>query len=168
MKDESIRRRLMTTLSAAVRIGRSGGLTDSQVGTELQALADLYLAAVEPIRLPTVPAWLLGRDDTQPASPAAAFVAGLKEHGIREVQPFPAGWSWRGPVDQVAPIPDVAGEPVRCNFTTAADSHMHLCDKAHGHADGPGGSDHSCEMCGALYDANGGEASPLTMGAVST
>jgi hypothetical protein len=136
MKDESIRRRLMTTLSAAVRIGRSGGLTDSQVGTELQDLADLYLAAVEPIRMPTVAAWQLGLDDAQPASLGA-----LSEP--------PQDWP-------------------RCNFTTAADSHMHLCDKAHGHADGPGGSDHSCEMCGALYDANGGEASPLTMGAVST
>lgn len=162
MKDESIRRRLMTTLSAAVRIGRSGGLTDSQVGAELQDLADLYLAAVEPIRMPTVAAWQLGLDDAQSASPADAFVAELKEQGIREVQPFPVGssppqdWALRADAGPV--------ELVRCGFELPADSHIHHCQKAPGHADGPGGSDHSCEMCGALYDANGGEASPLAMG----
>lgn len=136
MKDELVRRRLMTTLSAAVRIGRSGGLTDSQVGAELQDLAELYLAAVEPVRMPGVPAWQLGQDDAQPAS-----LVVLSEQPLPEAQDWP-----------------------RCNFTTAADTHMHRCDKAQGHADGPGGSDHSCEMCGALYDANGGEASPLAMG----
>lgn len=42
-------------------------------------------------------------------------------------------------------------------------SHTHRCDKAQGHDDGPGGSDHQCESCGCLYDAAGGTASPLGM-----
>lgn len=54
--------------------------------------------------------------------------------------------------------------PAQCGFLIVADDgHNHVCDKAPGHADGPGGSDHRCAVCGCLYDAAGGMASPLGM-----
>lgn len=54
--------------------------------------------------------------------------------------------------------------PQQCGFSQVQqDGHTHRCDKAQGHDDGPGGSDHQCESCGCLYDAAGGTASPLGM-----
>jgi len=137
MNDDDIRRRLMTTLSAAVRIGRSPGLTDSQVAAELHGLVDLYLAAVQPVRMPGVPAWQLGLEE--PSRP--------EEPDVSQGVPMLAQCGFQTPA---------------YNGDGAVD-HDHWCQKTPGHADGPSGSDHQCESCGVLFDANGGTASPLGM-----
>lgn len=139
MEDNEIRRRLMTTLSAAVRIGRSTGLSDSQVGAELADLADLYLAAVQPVRMPGVSRELLGIEEPPWSTEAV---------GSKSTPSGVCGFSL-----------DVTTHSLFHDAEVIA--HVHRCQKALGHADGLGGSDHQCESCGALYDAAGGTASPL-------
>lgn len=143
MNDEQVRRRLMTTLSAAVRLGRAGALPDNVVAAELADLADLYLAA-------------------------AAQVA-------REAQRVAYADFGRGPEGVVLPesawpIQDLrtpVAVPTECGFELDESgdgiTHTHRCQKTSGHADGPGGSDHLCESCGVLYDAQGGTAAPIAM-----
>lgn len=128
MNDEQVRRRLMTTLSAAVRLGRAGALPDNVVAAELSDLADLYLAAVVPVRFPPI-----------------------KQEDL-----------WPGPPESATPQDEAA--PAVCGFELediVGITHVHRCQKAPGHADGPGGSDHQCGSCGVLYDATGGAAAPL-------
>ena len=169
--EEQRKQRLMTVLSAAVRIGRAGALPDSVVAAELNDLAELYLAAAH------VPYGVIGKGlaaipihnpdfkgmEVQMPSEADRYIADLMTQGFRQVVPEPVPSNEPRVADAQTRLSDAC-----CEFEAPGDDmHDHICQKAKGHADGPGASDHLCESCGVLYDAVGGTAAPLLMGAVS-
>jgi len=185
--EQQRKQRLMTVLSAAVRIGRAGALPDSVVAAELNDLAELYLAAAyvpygvighgptaltihnpdfKDMSVPTdEPPFTLSDEIRQSildqaatlvkeqagagdascsdASPADKFIASLQAQGFRQVTPEPVA-------DVVMPQLNPRCD-VRVPAYGAGFEHDHICDKAPGHADGLGGSDHQCDVCGALF-----------------
>jgi len=165
MNDDDIRRRLMTTLSAAVRIGRSPGLTDSQVAAELHDLVDLYLAAVPPTRT------LFADFGNGPQGLTIKLDNPLLRKQQAEMWATTVD-TWQAdktPRPEEPDVPQDSAVAPQCGFQTPAYNgdgavdHDHWCQKTPGHADGPSGSDHQCESCGVLFDASGGTASPLGM-----
>lgn len=80
-------------------------------------------------------------DATVMESAADRFMESVKAQGIREVQP--------------EPVPPNAMPDPRCDVRVpaygAGMEHDHICNKAPGHADGAGGSDHLCDACGQLF-----------------
>lgn len=157
--EEQRRQRLMTVLAAAVRIGRAGPLSDDTVGAELRDLADLYLAAAH------VPYGYIGKE------PYGFPVHNPDFKGLQVSEELRASI-----LDQAAELvreqQRKRGEELNataaecCPYSVGAPDdldHIHVCDKADGHANGLGGSDHHCEWCGALFDEKGNSASPLGM-----
>lgn len=74
----------------------------------------------------------------------------------RSTGPMPAKPSPFTPL--VKSTDDQQLETQKCGFSAADDGdpfHVHDCDKAPGHADGPHGSDHQCTWCGQLYASPG-------------
>jgi hypothetical protein len=181
--EQQRKQRLMTVLSAAVRIGRAGVRPDSVVAAELNDLAELYLAAAH------VPYGVVG------SGPAALPIhnpdfKGMEvqySHGVdvpdalrssildeatkvlkEQLKPsVPADMLEHRPY-----VEDVIGTDIRereaallkeqaapsdlCMvYATADEVHDHVCDKVAGHADGPHGSDHQCAACGQLYTSPG-------------
>jgi hypothetical protein len=158
--EEQRKQRLMTVLSAAVRIGRAGALPDSVVAAELSDLAELYLAAAH------VPYGVIG------GGPAALPIhnpdfKGLEvkySHGVDV--PDALRLSILNEATKVVKerTADAVVPSPTCGVTLAdygaGEEHTHVCDKVAGHADGPGGSDHQCDACGALFTLPEVEVNP--------
>jgi len=172
--EEQRKQRLMTVLSAAVRIGRAGALPDSVVAAELGDLAELYLAAAH------VPYGVIGTG----ATALTIHNPDFKDMQVPDDRhsPFTVSEIWQAakaagfsttpsvPADMLGPhvprLEDVIAADIReaqrdpkdesaptCAVELAdlIGGHAHVCEKAPGHADGPGGSDHQCETCGVLF-----------------
>jgi hypothetical protein len=139
-KDELARAHLATVLRMAVRLGRLS-VPNHAMDAELRDLAQIYLDATgnpmawEPIRL------------QGPPVPAEFFEWEAPPNAMPDTQANACGFELATYVDDIDDGRSVG--------------HVHRCQKAPGHDEGPGGSDHLCESCGVLYDAAGGTASPL-------
>jgi len=146
--EEQRKQRLMTVLSAAVRIGRVGALPDSVVAAELGDLAELYLAAAH------VPYGVIGTG----ATALTIHNPDFKNMQVRQVDapPFVLSDEIRQSIlDQAAQLvkeqTGAAAETCGVELVDPVGGHAHICNKTPGHADGPGGSDHQCDVCGALF-----------------
>lgn len=156
-KDELTRTHLATVLRMAVRLGRLQ-VPDHAMDAELRDLAQIYLDATsatvawDAIKLqgPAVPVELL---EHRP------YIEDVVAEDLREHERRKERWTER------RSVPDTQANA--CGFALDVTDghgvivHQHRCQKAPGHDEGPGGSDHLCESCGCLYDTAGGTASPL-------
>lgn len=146
-KDELARAHLATVLRMAVRLGRLQ-VPDHAMDAELRDLAQIYLDATgNPMAWDAVK--LQG-----PVVPAELF-----EHRPYTEDVIAADLRVQESVG--ARRPQVCGFQLDVTDGHGVVVHSHVCQKAPGHDEGPGGSDHLCESCGVLYDAAGGVASPL-------
>lgn len=143
-KDELARAHLSTVLRMAVRLGRLS-VPDHAMDAELRDLAQLYLDAT-------------GNPMAWDAIKLVLGAAGVPMETPAEQETYTA--------DRIEGLCGFELPTIKHDGDYAGGlpvGHVHRCDKAQGHDDGPGGSDHQCESCGCLYDADGGTASPLGM-----
>jgi hypothetical protein len=167
-KDERIRNQLGTVMSAAVRLGMtSSGMSREALAAEVRDLVELalHVTAHVPGELSAdgknYLAWQKAEGERQelfwrnaltptvPADPLAHHRPSVAD--IVAADGGVPGLAWPDGADGAGArrLDPLCG--VRVPAYGAGMEHDHICEKAPGHADGPGGSDHLCDVCGQLF-----------------
>lgn len=157
-RDERIRNQLGTVMSAAVRLGMtSSGMSREALAAEVRDLVELaiqvtahvpgelsaegekYAAWGEKERRRQAEFWRnVDAHETATSVPTSVADIVAMDGGVPELT-----WPSNATPDSLC--------GVRVPAYGAGMEHDHICNKAPGHADGAGGSDHLCDACGQLF-----------------